>query len=73
MFSLRKRIVVSLQIDDTKCIGCEECVDICRRKVIEMFFVGDRYIAKIMYPEDCKGCGKCTRVCASDAIKLITA
>lgn len=73
MFNIRKRIVLPLQIDNTKCMGCEKCVDICRRKVIDMSFMEDRYIAKIIYPEDCKGCGKCTRICPGDAIKLITA
>jgi adenylylsulfate reductase subunit B len=66
----RKR-VVSLSIDKEKCIGCESCVSVCRRRVLDMRYSMDCY-AWVKYPLDCVGCGKCVRVCDAGAVKLVT-
>lgn len=67
----RKREVISLSIDEDKCIGCESCVARCRRKVLDMRYSIDCY-AWARYPMDCVGCGKCLSVCPTGAIVLIT-
>ncbi|MDH6357982.1 ferredoxin family protein [Parabacteroides sp. PF5-9] len=61
---------VSLEINKEKCKGCGECVDICRRKVLDMDYGLDRDMAKVAYPNDCIGCGKCLTVCSVEAIEL---
>lgn len=73
MFNRRSREVISLQIFERKCTGCENCVEKCRRKVIGMTYKDGHSYATVEYPERCAGCRKCEFVCPSDAIELITA
>jgi len=72
MFFRRKRSeVVSLHINAEKCIGCGECVDSCRRNVLDMEYEADRDLAKIVNLVSCVGCGKCWVRCPMDAIELV--
>ena len=68
---LKRRQVLSLSVDKDKCIGCESCVVLCRRKVLDMRYDFDSYYAWAKYPEDCVGCGKCQNMCIAGAIDLI--
>lgn len=70
MFHRRKN-VISLSVDEGKCIGCESCVARCKRDVLSMYTTRTEYYAWVKYPMDCVGCAKCVRVCPSDAIELI--
>lgn len=72
LFKRKKKAVLSLQIDTTKCLGCENCVERCRRKVFDISYEKGKYFAWVSYPADCVGCGGCLRVCPTGAIELIT-
>lgn len=73
-------------IDETKCTGCKQCIDVCAREKVNMYEFGltDRKIIhfpfQYCYPyvpviedEDiitCLECGVCERACANKAINL---
>ncbi len=54
-------------VDEAKCVGCEECVDICPVDVFEMKD-GKSVVAN---GEDCEECESCIEVCEEDAIELV--
>ncbi|MDU1892469.1 MAG: 4Fe-4S dicluster-binding protein [Dysgonomonas sp.] len=73
MFRKEKRKIISLQIFERKCIGCERCVDRCERNVLGMIY-GEKYsYATVEFPERCTGCALCSFICPLEAIELITA
>jgi NAD-dependent dihydropyrimidine dehydrogenase PreA subunit len=53
-------------IDEEKCIGCGECVDICPSEVLEL--VNEKAVA--VNEEECVGCESCIEVCEQDAITV---
>jgi len=54
-------------VDEAKCVGCEECVDICPVDVFEMKD-GKSVVAN---GEDCEECESCIEVCEENAIELV--
>ncbi len=60
--------VVTITIDETKCMGCEACLDVCPRNVIAL----EEDIARLVRPDDCLECGACQMNCAFSAISLRT-
>ncbi len=54
------------KIDDSKCLQCGECIDVCPADVVEA--AGDT--TKVVYPEQCLGCESCVSVCPSEAITV---
>ncbi|OQY02425.1 MAG: ferredoxin [Desulfobacteraceae bacterium 4572_130] len=55
----------TVTIDKEKCVGCEECVDICP---VEVFEMGDDEKSEVVNGEECMGCESCIEVCEEDAI-----
>ena len=53
-------------VDAEKCVGCEECVDVCPVEVFEMED-GKSVVAN---GEECLGCESCVEVCEEDAITV---
>ncbi|MES0445076.1 MAG: 4Fe-4S dicluster domain-containing protein [Desulfobacterales bacterium] len=53
-------------IDDDKCEGCEECVDVCPVEVFEM--VDEKSSA--VNADECLGCESCVEVCEPGAITI---
>ena len=54
-----------LKIDEEQCIGCEDCVEICPLKALE---VKDALIQ--VNRKRCIGCGLCNRACPNEALSM---
>ncbi len=53
-------------VDEEKCAGCEECVDVCPVEVFEM--KDDKSV--VVEPDECLGCESCVEVCEEGAITV---
>ncbi|MFO7496904.1 MAG: 4Fe-4S binding protein [Desulfobacterales bacterium] len=53
-------------VDEEKCEGCEECVDVCPVEVFEM--VDGK--SSPVNAEECLGCDSCVEVCEPGAITV---
>ncbi len=53
-------------VDEEKCEGCEECVDVCP---VEVFEMQDGKSVPVN-AEECLGCESCIEVCEPDAITV---
>lgn len=53
-------------VDAVKCIGCEECVDVCPVEVFEM----QDGKSVVINGDDCLGCESCVEACSVDAIEI---
>lgn len=51
-------------VDEDRCVGCGECVDVCPVDVFEM--QDDK--SKPVNAEECLGCESCIEVCEPGAI-----
>ncbi len=54
-------------VDESKCVGCEECVGVCPEEVFEM----EDEKSKVVNPDDCVECESCVEICEEDAIELV--
>jgi NAD-dependent dihydropyrimidine dehydrogenase PreA subunit len=55
-----------IEVDQEKCIGCGECVDVCPVDVYEM---QDEKSVPVNV-EECIGCESCIEVCEQEAITV---
>ncbi len=55
-----------ISVDQEKCTGCGECVDICPEDVYEL---QDEKSTPVRV-EDCVGCESCVEVCEQEAITV---
>ena len=53
-------------VDEDKCVGCEECVDVCPVEVFEM----EDGKSKAVNADECLGCESCVEVCEASAINI---
>ena len=53
-------------VDEGKCAGCEECVDVCPVEVFEM--KDDKSV--VVDEDECLGCESCVEVCEEGAITI---
>lgn len=60
--------MVDIKVDDPKCEGCGECVDICPSAVFEM--TNEKSVP--INPDECVECCSCVEVCPNDAITIDT-
>jgi ferredoxin len=59
-----------LDIDTSRCTGCDACVRLCPHQVIRLDGAGDSPTAYRIEPEKCSGCGLCQDVCEQNAVKI---
>ena len=50
---------VSIHFDESKCIGCNRCVEACQ---IDVLMPGDK-TPKVVWPGECWYCGACVMEC----------
>ena len=62
------RNVVTLSLDEGKCIGCGMCLEVCPHRVLRM----NRTHVEIENRDACMECGACSRNCPVDAISVQT-
>ncbi|MDY6861869.1 MAG: 4Fe-4S binding protein [Thermodesulfobacteriota bacterium] len=55
-----------ITLDEEKCVGCGECVDICPSEVYAL----EDEKSKIINADECVGCESCIEVCPEDAITI---
>ena len=60
------RDVVTLQLDDTRCIGCQMCVNVCPHAVFHV----EGKKARIVNRDGCMECGACAKNCPTAAISV---
>lgn len=58
--------VVTLELDEKKCIGCGKCVEVCPHHVLTV----DSRKARIQNRDGCMECGACSRNCPVGAISV---
>lgn len=56
---------MSIRIEESACIGCGRCTEICPGNLLKL---NERHRAEISAPEDCWGCTSCLKVCPAGAI-----
>lgn len=56
----------NVTVDDSKCTGCEECVDNCPVEVFEM----QNEVSVPVNEDECLGCETCVEVCEAEAITV---
>ena len=56
----------TVKVDEEKCTGCEECVNICP---VDVFEINDEKSVPVNAGE-CIGCESCVEVCEQDAISV---
>ena len=62
----RRDAMYKIEVDEEKCIGCEECVNICPVDVYEM--KNEKSVP--VNAEECIGCESCVEVCEQEAITV---
>jgi len=55
-------------VDERKCRGCGECVEVCEFQAPQLEEVGPDTFISCINPSLCKGCGTCASWCPSGAI-----
>lgn len=58
--------VVTLELDEEKCIGCGMCVEVCPHEV----YIMENRKAVIVDRDACMECGACAMNCSADAIQV---
>jgi pyruvate formate lyase activating enzyme len=52
---------------ETRCIGCETCLEVCPNSALTRLENGEIYIDR----DKCRGCGVCAKACPSTALELL--
>jgi pyruvate formate lyase activating enzyme len=52
---------------ETRCIGCETCLEVCPNSALTRLENGEIYVNR----DKCRGCGACAEACPSTALELL--
>ena len=55
-------------VDEDKCSGCEDCVEVCPGLCLALTEIDGRDIAQVVSQADCLGCRACVISCGTLAI-----
>ncbi len=58
--------VVTLNLDNYKCIGCGKCLEVCPHQV----YILESGKARIKNKDSCMECGACARNCPVEAVTV---
>lgn len=58
--------MVWIQVDESKCDGCGECMEICPSVVFEI--VKEKSVPKSM--DECVECCACIEICPNEAVEV---
>ena len=63
---------VPTKIDDRKCSGCGDCIDVCPVSpcVYTKVIIKNRIKVIIKHPDKCIECGSCINVCPEEALQM---
>ena len=53
-------------IDETRCIACEDCIDVCPTECLELW----QSVPVVFKPAACVSCGACELICPVAAVRL---
>lgn len=56
----------NVEVNEEKCVGCSECIDVCP---VEVFELQDEKSVPVN-AEECLGCESCIEVCEEGAITV---
>jgi uncharacterized protein (DUF169 family)/NAD-dependent dihydropyrimidine dehydrogenase PreA subunit len=62
--------MVSIEIDEARCNGCNFCVGFCPTSVFDLVNISGRKVAKANRPQDCWACMACAGQCPEWAITI---
>lgn len=58
---------MSIEVTQSKCIGCGRCVEVCPGSLLRLNEEGKSYIR---VPSNCWGCASCIKECPTQALAL---
>ena len=58
--------VVTLKLDEARCVGCGTCVTVCPHRV----FRQENRVATIIDRDACMECGACAKNCPAEALSV---
>jgi len=56
---------MAVKVDEPKCTGCGDCVDVCPSEALKV----ENEKVKVS-PDDCSDCGACVDTCEKGALSL---
>ncbi|HMA35814.1 MAG TPA: 4Fe-4S binding protein [Chloroflexia bacterium] len=62
----RQRVVLSLHVDENRCLSCAGCISVCPRMTVPVSRINS--LAEGIL---CRGCGLCVQVCPVEALSQI--
>jgi NAD-dependent dihydropyrimidine dehydrogenase PreA subunit len=66
LYAKRKTVMYDVKVDDEKCVGCGECVEVCP---VDVYAIQNEKSVPL-YAEECLGCESCVEVCEEEAITV---
>ena len=62
--------VVTLALDDAKCLGCGKCIEVCPHGVFALAAGKTGYTVRLANRDACMECGACALNCPAQALTV---